>query len=288
MTHPYNHSAEVQLLGPQGDGPVTRTLVFRGAMGSLVPEELAEQQPPSPPSLDLRAELLAGVATDVAHTNRVFDIINLNRSRGNRLPILAPEAYHERLQDQLTPNALSAAEQLHRTEESPLMVLPTLPVPITAEEMLMSLHATSKRGFAVSPLHSMHLLERFKINDLSGYDEARAAVGAMAIVSAAYDQRLEGTAVEQMQELEKLKANYPELDVAALFVAASLAQRCNASRNRGRENLVRAINLAPVHIEAAGKSVDCVLTAKSDEWASVSASNVAGAEASRRIVKLAA
>ena len=198
-------------------------------------------------SEDLRSQLLANAEADVQHTNRVFEIINSTRRKNKRFDIIPVGQQRERLEDQLTDEALKATEQLFSTENRPLMVVPALPDAITAEELVTAIDKSSKRG--IYPWAGrLPFLTKFPIDALTGYDEARAESGAMALVETGYDVSRQGKRDQQLRELRAVQRETPEVGTAPILATASLSQRYNGQPDSWQDTYTRAIEADPVRL----------------------------------------
>lgn len=193
---------------------------------------------------DLRKQILANAETDVEYTNQVFKIINAGRRKRSRFDITPAGEQRERLEDQLTDEALEAASQLFTTDKYPLMPVPPLPGAITAEELVFAINKSSMSG--IYPwADRLALLEKFPINALTGYDEKRAVSGALTLVETGYDVSRQGTRDEQLRQLRAAREKFPGINTAPILVTASLAQRYYGQPNSWQDTYTRAIEIEP-------------------------------------------
>lgn len=196
---------------------------------------------------DLRGQLLASATVDVNHTNQVFEIINSGRRKNQRFDITPAGEQRERLEDQLTEEALEAVAQLSASEDRQPMVIPPLPGAITAGELVTAIDKSSKHGI-YGWSGRLSFLKKFPIDALTGYDEQRAESGALTVVSTKYDPLLQGTVDQQRKALEEAQQDYPQLGVAPILTTASLAQRYNGQPNSWQDTYTRTIEVDPVNL----------------------------------------
>lgn len=255
------------------------------ARGLWVPEgagQIAVVQAVEAPE-DLRGQLLATAETEIEHTNRVFEIINAGRRKNKRFDITPAGTHRERLEDQLTDEALEAASQLHTTEDRPLMPVPPLPGAITAEELETAIDKSSKRG--IYPWAGrLPFLKKFPIDALTGFDAERAESGALTLVETAYDPSRQGTVKQQLADLESVQENFPEVGTAPILNTASLSQRYDGQPNTWQDAYTRAIEVDPVKLAGFGRVVDAGVGGGGRSGLGVSF--VQGGGASRRQVRL--
>ena len=217
------------------------------ARGLWVPEgagQIAVEQAVEAPE-DLRSQLLANAESDVLHTNRVFEIINSTRRKNKRFNIIPAGQQRERLEDQLTDEALKATGQLFATEDRPLMVVPALSDAITAEELVTAIDKSSKRGI-YTWAGRLPFLGKFPIDVLTGYDEERAESGAMTLVETGYDTSRQGTVHQQVADLKQVQKSFPQVGTAPILATASLGQRYIGQPDSWQDTYTRAIEADPV------------------------------------------
>jgi hypothetical protein len=234
-------------------------------------------------SEDVRAQILAGAEVDIEHTNRVFEIINCTRRKKDRFDIVPAGEQRERLEDQLTDRALEAAGQLHTTEDRPLMPVPALPGPITAEELVTAVDKSSKRGI-YGWAGRLQFLNRFPIDALTGYDAERAESGAMTLIETGYDASGQGTRKQQLDDLQTDQQRFPEIGTAPILATASLGQRYDGQPDSWQDTYTRAIEVDPVRLGG----FDYVVRAGvyEDGSSDVNVSDVQNEYAARRQVRL--
>jgi len=228
------------------------------ARGLWVPEgagQIAVAEAVEAP-VDLRTQILTRTESDVAYTNRVFLIINEGRRKKDILPITSIMDHREMIEDQLTDEALEAASQLYATKDRPLMVVPPLPRPITAEELVTAIDKSSKRGI-YAWAGRLPFLAKFPIDVLTGYDEERAESGAMTLVETGYDTSRQGTVREQLADLKDVQKSFPVVGTAPILATASLSQRYNGQPDSWQDTYTRAIEADPVRHGV----FDCVVLA---------------------------
>ena len=249
------------------------------ARGLWVPEgagQIAVAEAVEAP-VDLRTQILTRTESDVAYTNRVFLIINEGRRKKDILPITSIMDHREMIEDQLTDEALEAASQLYATKDRPLMVVPPLPRPITAEELVTAIDKSSKRGiYALAG--RLPFLAKFPIDVLTGYDEERAESGAMTLVETGYDTSRQGTVREQLADLKDVQKSFPVVGTAPILATASLSQRYNGQPDSWQDTYTRAIEADPVRpgdfdfvvLAGVGEGGDSYVDASSVQYESVS------------------
>lgn len=232
---------------------------------------------------DLHQQLLASAEADVLHTNRVFKIINDTRRKNKRFDIIPAGQQRERLEDQFTYKGLKAAGQLFTTHDRPLMVVPALPDAITAKELVTAINKSSKRGI-YAWAGRLPFLAKFPIDALTGYDEARAESGAMALVETGYDVTRRGTRDQQLRDLQAVQRETPAVETAPILTTATLGQRYAGQPDSRQDTYNREIEADPVrrgdfdYVVYAGVNVD--------GDASVDASRVQDRSVARRQVRL--
>lgn len=236
-------------------------------------------------STDLRNQILANAEADVEHTNRVFEIINGTRRKKDRFDIIPAGEQRERLEDQLTDRALEATTHLYTTEDRPLMVVPALPDAITAEELVTAVDKSSKHGI-LGWADRMTFLNKFRIDDLTGYDEQRAESGAMTLIETGYDVSRQNTSSKQLQQLEAVQEEFPEVGSVPVLGTASLGQRYNRQPNTWQDAYTRAIEVDPGRPGGFGCVVGAIVV--EDGRSGVYASRVQLEDVSRRQVGLEA
>ena len=233
----------------------------------------------------VRAQILANAEADIAHTNSVFEIINAGRRKSKRFDIVSAGQQRERLEDQLTDEAIAATGWLHTSAERPLMVVPALPDAISAEELVDAVDKSSKRGI-YSWAGRLPFLAKFPIDSLTGYDAERAESGAMTLIETGYDASRQGTRDQQLRALRIVQDTAPAVGTAPILNTASLGQRYNGQPNSWQDTYTRAIEVEP-HRRG---DFDCVVFARvSDDGSSgVDDSLVRYVRVSRRQVGLTA
>lgn len=234
---------------------------------------------------DVRAQILAGAEADVAHTNRVFEIINAGRRKNKRFDIVPAGEQRERLEGQLTDEAIAATGWLHTSADRPLMVVPALPDAITAEELVDAIDKSSKRGI-YAWAGRLPFLAKFPIDNLTGYDAERAESGAMTLIETGYGASRQGTRDQQLRALRIVQATAPEVGTAPILNTASLGQRYNGQPATWQDAYTRAIEEDPVRRDGFGYVVGADVGGGGDS--DVYASDVDGEDVSRRQVRLEA
>jgi hypothetical protein len=234
---------------------------------------------------DVRTQILASAEADIGYTNRVFQIINGTRRKNERFNITPAGEQCERLEDQLTDEAMVATSQLYTSKDRPLMVAPALPDAITVKELVGAVDKSSKRGI-YGWAGRLAFLEKFPIDALTGYDEGRAESGAMTLVETGYDASHQGTRDQQLEALRIVQAIAPEVETAPILATASLGQRYRGKPSTWRDTYTRAIEVDRV------RHVDFVYVVGADVngvgRSGVGGSNVDYGNASRRQVRLEA
>ena len=233
----------------------------------------------------VRAQILANAEADIAHTNSVFEIINAGRRKSKRFDIVSAGQQRERLEDQLTDEAIAATGWLHTSAERPLMVVPALPDAISAEELVDAVDKSSKRGI-YSWAGRLPFLAKFPIDSLTGYDAERAESGAMTLIETGYDASRQGTRDQQLRALRIVQDTAPAVGTAPILNTASLGQRYNGQPNSWQDTYTRAIEVEPHRRDDFG----CVVYADVDDAGSsyVNGSYVSHEYVSRRQVGLTA
>lgn len=227
---------------------------------------------------DLRGQILANAEADIAYTNRVFEIINGTRAKKDRFKITPAGEQRERLEDQLTDQALQATGQLHTTADRPLMVVPALPDAITAEELVAAVDKSSKCGI-YAWAGRLPFLAKFPIDALTGYDEQRAESGAMSLIETGYNVSHQGTRDVQLRRLQAVQEQVPGVGTVPILGTASLGQRYNGQPQSWQDAYTRAIEVDPKRQDV----FDCVVGAlvHGGGSSSVGASVVQAGNASR-------
>lgn len=233
----------------------------------------------------VRAQILANAEADIAHTNSVFEIINAGRRKSKRFDIVSAGQQRERLEDQLTDEAIAATGWLHTSAERPLMVVPALPDAISAEELVDAVDKSSKRGI-YSWAGRLPFLAKFPIDSLTGYDAERAESGAMTLIETGYDASRQGTRDQQLRALRIVQDTAPAVGTAPILNTASLGQRYNGQPNSWQDTYTRAIEVEPHRHDG----FDCVVYADvyDDGLSDVYDSYVRNGSVSRRQVGLTA
>jgi hypothetical protein len=196
----------------------------------------------------VRAQILANAEADIAHTNSVFEIINAGRRKSKRFDIVSAGQQRERLEDQLTDEAIAATGWLHTSAERPLMVVPALPDAISAEELVDAVDKSSKRGI-YSWAGRLPFLAKFPIDSLTGYDAERAESGAMTLIETGYDASRQGTRDQQLRALRIVQDTAPAVGTAPILNTASLGQRYNGQPNSWQDTYTRAIEVEPHRLD---------------------------------------
>jgi hypothetical protein len=191
----------------------------------------------------VRAQLLVGAATDVEHTNTIFRIINKRRPRGKQLEICPAGAIQERLRDLTDDDIAEATEHLYADSNHPLMVVPALPSPITAEELGYAIEGSAQVA-AASLTARPQLLTALPIELLTGYDERRADNSAVMLLETGHDPKRAGTRQSQLEELLDLRETEPGVDTAPILATAILSKRHNKNPERWEETYTRVIAAA--------------------------------------------
>lgn len=276
-----------ELLDHEVTGALDELKAVAEARGLWVPEgagQIAVVQTVEVPA-DLRGQILANAEADIEHTNRVFEIINGTRRKKDRFDITPAGEQREKLEDQLTDRALKATAHLHITADRPPMPAPPLPGAITAEELVTAIDKSSKHGI-LGWAGRIAFLNRFRIDDLTGYDEQRAESGAMTLIETGYDVSRQGTSSKQLQQLETVQEEFPEVGSVPILGTASLGQRYNGQPNTWQDAYTRAIEVDPVRRDGFG----CVGFAyvNGAGRSGVDGSDVRDEDVSRRQVRLEA
>ncbi len=229
----------------------------------------------------VRAQILANAEADIAHTNSVFEIINAGRRKSKRFDIVSAGQQRERLEDQLTDEAIAATGWLHTSAERPLMVVPALPDAISAEELVDAVDKSSKRGI-YSWAGRLPFLAKFPIDSLTGYDAERAESGAMTLIETGYDASRQGTRDQQLRALRIVQDTAPAVGTAPILNTASLGQRYNGQPNSWQDTYTRAIEVEPHRRGGFDYVVDAGV--RDVGLSSVDASDVGDGSVSRRQV----
>ena len=233
----------------------------------------------------VRAQILANAEADIAHTNSVFEIINAGRRKSKRFDIVSAGQQRERLEDQLTDEAIAATGWLHTSAERPLMVVPALPDAISAEELVDAVDKSSKRGI-YSWAGRLPFLAKFPIDSLTGYDAERAESGAMTLIETGYDASRQGTRDQQLRALRIVQDTAPAVGTAPILNTASLGQRYNGQPNSWQDTYTRAIEVEPHRRGGFDYVVDARVSGVGGS--DVNVSGVGGEYVSRRQVGLTA
>ena len=233
----------------------------------------------------VRAQILANAEADIAHTNSVFEIINAGRRKSKRFDIVSAGQQRERLEDQLTDEAIAATGWLQTSAEHPLMVVPALPDAISAEELVDAVDKSSKRGI-YSWAGRLPFLAKFPIDSLTGYDAERAESGAMTLIETGYDASRQGTRDQQLRALRIVQDTAPAVGTAPILNTASLGQRYNGQPNSWQDTYTRAIEVEPHRHDDFGYVV--YANVYDDGFSYVSGSYVCDEFVSRRQVGLTA
>lgn len=233
----------------------------------------------------VRAQILANAEADIAHTNSVFEIINAGRRKSKRFDIVSAGQQRERLEDQLTDEAIAATGWLHTSAERPLMVVPALPDAISAEELVDAVDKSSKRGI-YSWAGRLPFLAKFPIDSLTGYDAERAESGAMTLIETGYDASRQGTRDQQLRALRIVQDTAPAVGTAPILNTASLGQRYNGQPNSWQDTYTRAIEVEPHRHDDFDYVVDAGVLDVGNSG--VLDSGVGGEDVSRRQVGLTA
>lgn len=196
----------------------------------------------------MRSQILSNAESEIAHTNRVLELINNGRPKKSKLRISPAGEWRERLEDQITTMALGAARQGHvrHSVGKPLIPVPPLPSPITAEELVSAISRSSIKG-TVSP-NSLQFIKQFSVDKLTGYDEKRAESGAMVLLETGFDESRAGNVHDQLVRLQGVQGWYPEVGSAPIVATAVLGQRYNLSPVSRKDTLTRAIEVAPGYL----------------------------------------
>jgi hypothetical protein len=198
---------------------------------------------------DLRTQLLDTAEEGANLFITVINGINAKRKKAARIPLLQPEEYRERFEDQLPDNLLVASTYLPTAANRQRLLIPSLNHAISREEVVDAVGRASDNGM-YSWSGRMDFLNKFPADALSGFDPNTDPEEIKPLVlPTAYDTKKEGTVAKQKKDLERLQIDIPELGVAPIFTTAILGERYKGKDRNWEDSYSKGINLEPVEVD---------------------------------------